>query len=137
MAQQQALALALQRGVGGVVAAAGLFGRIGHLQRAFEQLLDGLGGSLACGAVQAGRVVLGQQSLALRLLAQQLGAGALAQQLGGQLLAGRVQGKAIDARDGAVHNRGGSAAAAAFVGSAGGGGHGVLRFCFLPPQGEV
>ena len=118
-----ALALAAKGRVGRVVAAAGLGRGLGYLQGLLQQRFDGARGGLAGGAVEAGRIISGQQPLALRLLAQQFGAGALAQQLVGQLLARCMQGDAVDAGDGVVHGRGGAAAAAAGWRSAGGGRH--------------
>ena len=99
MPHQRLFADRITRDVGGVVAAAGLVGRLGHLQRAVEQGLDRAAGGFAGGAGLGRRVVGSQQAGLHRGLAQQLGAGALAQLVGGQLLAGLHQGHAVDAGD--------------------------------------
>ena len=82
--------------VGGIVAAAGVLGGLGHGDLAVEQRLDRAGGGLADGAAFGRRVVPGQQAGPHRSLAQQLGAGALPQFFVRQGLLGVVQRHPVD-----------------------------------------
>jgi len=84
-----------------VVAAAGVLRGIRHLQRLFEQRLDGAGCRFADDAVWTRRIGRIEQAGRLRGLAQELGARALAQHLGRQ---GFVRGVQRDAVDGSLRH---------------------------------
>jgi len=99
VAQCDALAPCITRGMGGMLAPAGLLVGLGQLQIALDPGLDRQARSLGGHAVLRGRIVRRQQPGALRGLAQQFGAGALAQRGLVGLRARGMQRDAVDRGD--------------------------------------